>query len=151
MTKKHEQDMRRYLSTIYDKADTEQTIRCYKGEQWRSFGDARFKSRVQVRTFVREIEKYIGRKIRVKFLSAKAGWAWGGHGSIELPDAGHGRTLHTIVHEIAHCVAGPCGHDPKFIRVLLRLVKEFEGAHFAREMEKRMYQTGALKRPKRKT
>lgn len=146
MTKKHERDMRRFLGTFYGKPMVDQTIRCYKGEQWNSFGDARFRNQKQIRRFVREISKYLGRRVPLKFLSAKAQWAWGGPHGIELPDGGHGRTLHTIVHEVSHFVAGPVGHDAKFIRTMIRLVAQFEGLYFARELEKRMYKIGALKR-----
>ncbi len=70
--------------------------------------------------------------------------------TITLPDNRHGHALDTIIHEMAHVLTKGGGHNERFCRMRLRLSVLFEGAHYARLLRRRYYQTGALRRPKKK-
>lgn len=57
------------------------------------------------------------------------------------------RTVHIILHELAHLlVGGKHNHDVVFCRTLLRLVHDYAGTHYERKLRHRLWQTGALKR-----
>jgi putative metallohydrolase (TIGR04338 family) len=86
----------------------------------------------------------------VKF-KGRSDWASGGRMGLSLPDQRWARSVHVIIHEMAHaCHPNSECHGRKFCHSLLVLTREFEGAQFARLLRHRLYQTGALKRPRRR-
>lgn len=150
---------RRYLHRYgYSKAVIDQTLNVYDAED---FGNAtinaRLKTQKDVRLLVAAIMSFPywkrrnknGRNFKVKFTGKNAKWAYGGYSGISLPGNGRGRDVHTIVHEMAHAISSGV-HGREFIKVLLVLTREFEGAHYAKALKERLYQTGALKRPRRR-
>ena len=56
---------------------------------------------------------------------------------IEIPDSPFGKSVHTIIHELAHALSGDGTHGPRFLKSMLRLMREFEGIHFAETLEKK--------------
>jgi len=159
-TKEKDRKRRRHLKQYFAERTIDQTCNVYDAEQFgNAISDARLKDRKEVLAFVATIKKskywqrhnpY--RKLhRVKFSGPQGRWASGGRRGIKLPDAPWARTVHNIVHEMAHgCHPNSEMHGKKFIHSLLILTREFEGAAFARSLKKRLYQTGALRRPRRR-
>jgi hypothetical protein len=74
-----------------------------------------------------------------------------GSPTIAIGSANYQRGMHITLHEIAHLIAGQDHqHDEVFCRTLLYLVRRYIGTVYHDKLEKRMYETGALKRPRRK-
>lgn len=129
--------------------------------------ESKFRSHVEILNFVNMVrssktwrKRWYNQKPVVYKSSPSASYAWGGHAwsrargkypHLSYPNSPEGRALHVILHELAHCITGPShGHDRVFIGVLLKLVHQFEGAWYAKELRRRFIQTGALPRKKRK-
>lgn len=74
-----------------------------------------------------------------------------GSPTIATGAANYQRGMHITLHEIAHLIAGiDHRHDAVFCHTLLYLVKRYLGTFYHNKLEKRMYDTGALKRPRRR-
>jgi putative metallohydrolase (TIGR04338 family) len=79
----------------------------------------------------RPIVRYTGRGAQYAY----GGRTSGGKPAVILPENALGRRAHTILHELAHCLSPrPSRHDRDFCRRLLHLVREYEGAFYAREL-----------------
>lgn len=159
-TKKKDRIRRRHLKQYFRKETIDQTCNVYDAEQYGcAVSIAKLKNRQEVLAFIAQIKKSkywrkhnpCHKVHRVKFTGRGARWASAGRRRMELPDNPWARNVHVIVHEMAHgCHPNSEMHGKKYIHSLLILTREFEGTVFARTLKERFYQTGALKRPRRR-
>jgi len=143
----------------YGKKEIDRTVQVYNAEQYGMPPEPVFRTRAEVKEFVALVQKYPFwnrmwkrfkiKKFKLTFLPKGRTVAWGGPRGIDLPDNPHGRSLHTILHEMAHAATGG-GHRQLFCLVLVNLTHEFAGRTIADRLRQRYYQTGALQRPRRK-
>lgn len=98
---------------------------------------------------------YHGRKkLHINFRSRGAKIAFGGLKKggmpfISIPDNPRYRLLHTIVHEMTHCLnKAVCdNHGPKFCNLLLKMMENYEGTHYAAMTYKALRHYGCLRAP----
>ena len=141
--------------------EDEETIRCYSAEQFsEAVSPAQLRTFEEVKGFVADIckgdiwqSKYKGKKLTLIYGLKKGkniafgGIAPDGNPMIYLPPTPHGRSVHTIVHEMTHAYMGQThGHSSRFIRTMLKFMKLYEGSFFATRLEHYMYESKALKR-----
>jgi hypothetical protein len=141
--------------------EDEQTIKCYSVETFAyATSPGELKDFEEVKQFVYQIckgdiwqKKYRNKQLTLIYGLRKGkdiaygGLQPNGNPLIYLPPSRHGRSIHTILHEMTHAYIGHRSqHSPRFIRLMLRFMKQYEGAFYANRLEQYMYQTGALKR-----
>jgi hypothetical protein len=139
----------------------DQAVRVYSAEQYGEACSPATLSNRDVPAFLIDIcrsplwKRYWGKtKLVVKWRSpgssAIGGVTTDDEPFIQLPKDRFGRSIHTIIHEMAHAMSQQGNHGPKFCTMLLRLTKHFEGAQYAAMLRQRLHETGALKRTKKK-
>ena len=157
MKRRHERWIKQLSKNCdYDAVETEQTIRTYDAELYGDATNEGVLSQKQVEQLVYKIGVSdwfqrrwpvpTGTEIKIIWRAPQARWAWGSPTRIEIPNNSFGRSIHTIVHEMAHAATGALGHGPKFLKALLYLTRHYEGIEYARQLKKRLRETGALKR-----
>lgn len=141
----------KWLLTIYNQKDAEQTCRVYDAEHYPGvLSDAVFRTKGQALQLINSVRKdprwramHGKHPFKVKWLSRNAPYGWGWITGVALPSNPFGRSVNCILHEMAHATS--ChAHSPNFCRVHVHLVRHFMGWEFGDRLERQYRRTGAL-------
>ena len=159
MTKKRRAWLYRWLTKTHNFSDkyAREALRCYTAEEDPDTTNEAQLTKKNVRVLVKRImadpdwkwlrrKSYGGRRFCLRFTGRWRTDAWGGQNGITIPDHPRSRTIHTVVHEMAHTALTGGGHGHTFLQLMLCLSRRFEGLTYANRLETRLRARGAFRR-----
>lgn len=153
MSKKRQRDLYRWLLTKFSVSYSKEALRCYRAEEDEGTVNDGGLTKKELRALVVAIKadpywhvlrKEVRRPFRLRLTNRRGRVAWGGVDGIGIPDSFTGRTIHTVIHEMAHAALGGGGHGKDFLTVMLYLMTRFEGMQYVERLKARLRARGAL-------